>query len=102
MTTTTIWVSKGEVEYVGGTVYETAQVDISSATFKIGLSTSETTPPDAFSVPDVSIADGASYKRTIKMLVDNTVSAGTYYAWGQIDDGTETAQVLLQGPIVVA
>ena len=93
----TIWVSKGEKEYVGATVTEANGEDISAIVFGVGLSTSSTEPPAAasFATPDVSVQGATTASRTLKKLIDDTVSVGDYYLWAKLPDTPEVPYVLL-------
>ena len=97
----TIYVSLGKKRYVGGTITELTGKDISTATFTIALGTDPVTPPPTFAAPDVNLAGATSASRVLKKLVDNTVTAGTYYVWANIADSPEIEPVVLQGPVVV-
>ena len=99
----TIWVSKGEVEYVGGTVTETTGDDISGIDITVGLSTSGHEPPDAevFAEPDVDDQGATEASRTLKKLVDDSIPLGAYYLWASIPDTPENPYVMLAGPIYV-
>lgn len=96
----TIWVSKGEIEYVGGTITNNEGEDISGIDYGIGLSHSHTEPPDEadFGTPDVNVEGSSTAVRTLKKLIDDSVELGTWYCWASIPDTPEKPYVLLSGP----
>lgn len=102
MTTRAIYVTKGAKRYVGGTVTETTGKDISGATFTIALGTDAKVPPASIVGIPVSAAGATSASRVLKMLVDNTVTVGTYYCWVKVVDSPEIEPIMIQGPITVA
>lgn len=104
MTARTIWVSKGAVEYVGGTITETTGQDITAATIVMALG-AYSTPPDKTSgkTPDSDTQGATTADRVVKLLIDNTYTPATgqyVYAW--ITDSPESEPVRLDGPITIA
>lgn len=100
-----VLVSAGAVKYVGGTVTETAGLDISGASFEMSLG-SATDPGTTWVEPDVSAAGTSNAQRVLKLLVSSTLPAGitwpgTYWCWARITASPEIEPVRLQGPIVV-
>jgi hypothetical protein len=92
---TTIWVSKGAAEYIGGTVTETTGADITEASFEIGLS-STATPPDTFSTPD-DVDNPTPSTATVKLLVDDSTEPGTYTCWVRVTDNPEVLPLRIPG-----
>jgi len=96
-----IFVTLGKKRYVGGTITDVSGKDISAATYTIALSLDPNTPPATFANPDVSTQGTTTASRKILKLVDNTVTPGIYYCWGNILDTPEIEPMVLQGPITV-
>ena len=98
---TTIHVTKGAKEYVGGTITEKTGANIQAATYSIGLSASSQTPPVSFSTPAVSEQGATVADRVVKLLVDNATAPGTWYCWVKVSDIPEVALRMIHGPIKV-
>jgi hypothetical protein len=100
---TTIFVSDGMKQYVGGTITETTGKDITGATFQIALGADNVTPPTVWVTPSVNIQGTTVAARVLKLLVDSSTTAGTYFVWAKINDNPEIEPQLLDpDPIVVA
>lgn len=98
----TVWVSKGEVEYVGGTVTEAEGKDLTAATFTIALGDYRV-PPDAFFAPDVDEPGATPNVRTVKLLVEaGTKPEGEYWIWVSIADSPERPFVRFPTPVRIA
>jgi hypothetical protein len=95
--------NSGEKEYVGGTLTELTGKDITAANFAVALGLSDTIPPTSAGVtPSVNVQGPTVADRLLKLLVDNTVSPGTYFIWGKVVDTPESRWILLDGePIIV-
>lgn len=97
--------SAGAIKFVGGTVTETAGLDISGASFEMSLG-SEKYPGATWVAPDVSAAGTSNAQRVLKLKVSSTLPAGitvpgTYWCWARITASPEVEPVRLQGPITV-
>lgn len=99
----TIYVSDGMKQYVGGTITETTGKDITGATFQIALGADNVTPPAAWVTPSRDVQGVTVADRKVLLLVDSSTSPGTYYVWAKVADNPEIEPILLDGaPIVVA
>ena len=98
--TTTIYVSAGGQQYVGGTITETTGKDISLAACLIGLSDSPGIPPTIWQTPDVDTKGDTTASRVIKMLITSTVAAGLYFCWVKTVDVPEVLPMMVQGNIL--
>ena len=91
-----IWVSLGKKRYVGGTITDVNGADISSATFQIGYSTSDSTPPSTWGTPDVSTQGATTAIREVLLLVEDPFVAGQYYCWVDVADSPEIEPLMVQ------
>lgn len=86
MTTQTI--PEGGAEYTWPlTITETSGRDIRSATVSLSLGNED--EPNSWASPDVDTSPGNN-ARTVQMLVDSNVSAGTYWLWSKLVLSPET------------
>lgn len=92
--------TQGEKIYVGGDVKDETGQDISTATIVVGLSTDSAVPPSTSEVPGVD-EELSPNERRVKILIDNTRSPGTYWAWARITDNPEVDWVRLTNSITV-
>jgi hypothetical protein len=100
---TTIYVSQGMTQYVGGTITETNGKDISTDTFTIALGTDPSTPPvSGWVAPTVSTVGANTASRVVKLLISNSTAPGTWFVWARISDSPEILPQFLQGPIITA
>lgn len=100
----TIYVSLGEAEYVGGTITETTGKDISAAPVLVALGGYDPPPSLTDAVaPDVNESGGSTASRTVKMLIDNTITpVADVWLWVWLTDDPEVVPLRLDGPITVA
>jgi len=103
---TTIYISAGAIQYVGGTVTEITGKDITLDLIDIGLSTSTLTPPTDWLTPDVKIQGATVADAVVKLLVSSTlpttspvVSGSHYYCWVRLHDTPEVTPQMFQGRI---
>lgn len=105
MSNRTIWVSKGEAEYVGGTITETSGKDITADPIVVALG-GYSQPPDktTATAPTVDEQGATTAQRTVKLLIDNTYPPTTspVWIWAWITDNPEVEPVRLDGPITIA
>ena len=113
---TPIFASQGFKRLVGGTITEVTGKDISADAFQLALGASATQPPaTGWALPTISTAGAgepmpnrygvdipATAQRVLLLLVDGTVTPGTYHVWAKVPDATEVEAVWLAGPITVA
>ena len=91
-------VTGGEVNDFDIRVTNTTGKDITSDTFKIGLSTSQSVPPD-WKTPDTVQVQDSNNIVLLSMFVTD-VDPGVYYAWAQIVDGDRTILVCCLNAVV--
>jgi hypothetical protein len=96
----TIWVSKGAVEYIGGTVTEDQGKALFPGTLALAFSADSRIAPDddAYVTPTVDTAGATAASRVVKLLIDSAAVTAhgltlddTYYLWVRITDVPEIA-----------
>lgn len=94
---TVIWVSKGEAEYVGGTITEKSGKNISADQIVVGVGTYWTPPAKADAVAaDVDQPGATTADRLIKKLIDALVPVGAgRQLWAWITDSPEIEPIRL-------
>lgn len=96
----TINVTAGAARYVGGTITETTGKDISADAVQICLGTASA--PGTWGTPDVKSVSTDKASVTVKLLVDSSVTTGTYYVWVKITDTPEVEPFIIDGPVYVS
>lgn len=86
----TIYVTGGRKDYARATLTDDLGHDLSTATIRLGLSTSKTTQPSQWYAPDIATFPTVG-TAVLSLLVDSTrAPAGTYWLWADVVDSPTT------------
>lgn len=94
----TIYVSAGAAEYVGGTITEVNGLDLRADPIEISLGTRNA--PGPWESPDIDLTPEIN-SRTAKKLIDAAVASGTYFIWLRLADAPETSVRRVDGSVTV-
>lgn len=99
----TIYVTQGEVAYVGGVVTEKGGKDISADSIVVALGEYDPPPPFASGVSaEIDIEGAAPASRVVKFRIDSsTTPRFGAYLWAWIADNPEITPVRLDGPFII-
>lgn len=114
----TVYITAGEIAYVGGTILERYGKDITGDSFQIAVSATGNPPTSGWLTPDISVIgtevvnmNGVSIpitsQRQVLLLASSTLPTGspfvagsTYSVWVKVQDHPETPVRLLEGGVV--
>jgi len=91
----TIYVSGGRKDYVKALLSDAEGENLTTATIRLGLSTTSTTPPTEWHPAEVT-PEGAGVR--LALLVDETIAPpGKWYLWADVVDFPTTQPVQCGG-----
>ena len=101
MRTLIVNVSEGMKEYASGLISEERGIDISSATFQVGLGGFDfDNLPSTWTTPDEDVYVSSNCRRVGK-LIDTSVPPGVHWVWVKVSDNPEIIPLRIDISIVV-
>lgn len=101
MRTLIVNVTEGMKEYASGLIREERGLDLSSATFQVGIGGHDTNNlPSAWTTPDEDVVVASNCRR-IGKLIDSSVPVGVHWVWVKVTDNPEIVPMRIDISVVV-